>query len=150
MKILKWLVIALIFIPLLLVVAAWVRNKAVGPVGWAEDNTARALRAKMKDPESMVVRSSYVVQRAKDSDSVEISVCGVVDGKNSFGGYTGGVRFASRSVHSKKFSTFDTYTVEMEDPAAKAQAERVKMLSAFEVVYWNAYCVDDSHPPLLP
>jgi hypothetical protein len=108
LKIFKWLVILIVAIPVVIIAGAYIRNKAIGPAGWAEENTLKALKAKMKDPESMAIRSSYIVQRSKGDDSVEIFVCGIVDGKNSFGGYTGGVRFASRSVSSKRFNTFDT------------------------------------------
>lgn len=150
MKVLKWLLALIITIPLVIVVGAYVGNKAIGPKGWAEDNTIKALKGKMKDPESMAIRSSYFVIRDKGDDSTEINMCGVVDGKNSFGGYTGGTRFASRSVSSKRFNTFDTYSVQLEDPTVRTQASRVKMLSPFAKVYWNEWCVDATHPALTP
>ena len=146
----KWVVILLVAIPALFVAGVYVRNKAVGPTGWAEDNTIKALKAKMKDPDSMVIRSSYVVLKTNDKEDTEIFICGIVDGKNSFGGYAGGTRFASRSVSSKRLDTFDTYSVEMESREGKALASSVKWLSTFEKVYWNNYCVDAAHPPLTP
>ena len=148
MKFLKWLLILLVAISVVLVAGIYVRNKAVGPAGWAEDNTIKALKAKMKDPDSMVVRSSFVILKNNEENDTEIFICGIVDGKNSFGGYTGGTRFASRSVSSKTLGTFDTYTVEMENEKDKALASSIKRLSAFETVYWNAYCVDATHPPI--
>lgn len=148
MKFVKWFVVLLVAIPVVFVAGAYVRNKVAGPVGWAEDNTIKALKAKTKDPDSMVIRSSFVIQRTNDKNDTEIFICGIVDGKNGFGGYAGGTRFASRSVSSKAFGTFDTYSVEMEDWQSKATAMQVDRLSPFESVYWNDYCVDSAHPAL--
>lgn len=150
MKFLKVLLGIFILVPALVIVGAYVRNKSVGPVGWAQDDAEKLLKQQMKDPDSMVVRSSFVVQRQSETGSVEISVCGVVDGKNSFGGYTGGQRFASLSYHHPQLETFDTRSVELEDAAQKAQAEQLGRLSAFETVYWNSRCVDGTHPTLEP
>jgi hypothetical protein len=148
MKIVKWLIIGPLVAFLVLAVGMFIRNKAIGPVGWAEDNTMQKLKLQMKDFNSMVIRSSYIVQRTTETGSTEIYVCGVVDGKNSFGGFTGGSRFASRSVSNKSLGTFDTYLVEVEDEAMKSKARAVKKLSPFESVYWNNYCVDSTHPSL--
>ena len=101
----------------------------------------------MKDPNSMVIRSSYVVERTSGAIT-EISICGLVDGKNSFGMYTDSMRFASRSVSDKNLGTFDTYTVKLEKLSETAQAREVGMLSGFEEFYWNKFCVDESHPAL--
>lgn len=150
MKILKWVVIAIITGLVLLVVGIYARNKAVGPVGWAEDNTIKALKAKIKDPDSMIIRSSYVIEKTTPDGKTEIFICGIVDGKNSFGGYTGGTRFASRSVSNKSPRTFDTYTVEVEDESLRNTAHSMNRLSPFEKIYWNEYCVDEAHPKLKP
>ncbi|WP_139205777.1 hypothetical protein [Pseudomonas guariconensis] len=146
MKTVKWVVIILL-IPVIVMAGAFVRNKMIGPVGWARDDVEKTLRARMKDPDSMVIRSSFVVEK-KIEGQTEISICGFVDGKNSFGGYAGNMRFASRSVSNEQLGTFDTYTVEIENPRETAQAREVNMLSGFEVVYWNKFCVDEQHPAL--
>jgi hypothetical protein len=138
----------LIAIPLAFVGGVYIRNKAVGPVGWAQDNTVKALKAKMKDPDSMVIRSSFVIRKYFDKQNYEISICGIVDSKNSFGGYTGGTPFVSTSSSSESLGTFSTISVEMEDAQLKELANRVKQLSGFEAAYWNAQCVDSAHPPL--
>jgi hypothetical protein len=150
MKFLKWLLIVVIAIPLVLVAGIYVRNKAVGPVGWAEDNTVKALKMKMKDPGSMVIRSSYFVQKTNTAGDVEIAMCGLVDAKNSFGGFAGGTRFVSVSSDNKNPATFDTYIVQMDESSSsdKAEAQQVHMLTGFEKVYWNGHCVDDAHPAL--
>lgn len=150
MKILKWFVILIIAIPVVFAGGSFIRNKAVGPVGWAEDNTIKALRAQMKDPDSMVIRSSYFVQKVNKDNDTEISMCGIVDGKNGFGGFSGGTRFVSKSLRTK--NTFDTHVVKIDStaPQRKREAAQVHMLTGFEEVYWNGYCVDDAHPPLVP
>jgi hypothetical protein len=79
MKILKVSVVLLVAVPLLLVVGIFVRNKAVGPAGWAEDNTYKKLKSSLKDPDSMAIRSSFIVQKSSANGDTEIFVCGVVD-----------------------------------------------------------------------
>lgn len=148
MKVLKWLLILLVTIPVILVASVYLRNKVVGPTGWAEDNTIKGLRSKMKNPDSMIIRESFFVHKVNDRGDEEISVCGIVDGKNSFGGYAGGTRFASNSVSYKAIGAFNTAFVEIEDAEQKALASRVKRLSPFEAVYWNEHCVDDTHPAI--
>jgi len=148
--VLAWIVGIIVAIPVIFVAGVYVHNKAIGPVGWAQDNTEKALKRMMKDPDSMVVRSSYVVQKTDDSGDQLIYVCGIVDGKNSFGGYAGGSRFASKSTYSKRFETFDTQSVHMEDAAQQRAAKQVGMLSGFDKVYWNDWCVDSEHPAVIP
>lgn len=150
MKILKWLLVLLVSVPLLLITSVFVRNKLIGPAGWAEDNTVKLLKARMKDPDSVVIRSSYTLSSTNADGDSEIRICGIVDGKNSFGGYTGGTRFVSLSINTKRFNTFDTVFVKIEDTEEKARALKVKMLSGFDKVYWNEYCVDSAHPPIKP
>src|SRR5262245_50238013 len=115
MKALKWIVASLVGIPLLTVSIIYVRNKVIGPVGWANDITAERLAEQMRDPESMRIRSSYVIEKTTADGDREIAICGVVDGKNAFGAYTGGTRFVSLSNSSAEFHTFDTLFVEIED-----------------------------------
>ena len=86
MKTVKWILVLIVLIPVVIMVSFFIRNKAVGPEGWARDDVEKVLRAQMKDPDSMVIRSSYVVTRVSGAQT-EISICGVVDGRNAFGGY---------------------------------------------------------------
>jgi hypothetical protein len=136
-------------VPVVLIAGIYIHNKAIGPVGWAQDNTEKALREHMKDPDSMVIRSSYVVQKTDAKGNQLIYICGIVDGKNSFGGYAGGTRFASKSEYSKALDTFDTWSVQIEDPEQERSAKDVGMLSGFDSVYWNDWCVDASHPAIV-
>jgi hypothetical protein len=151
MKILKWLAVVVVGVPVVLIASAYIRNKAVGPEGWAMDNTIDKLRAQMKDPESMVIRSSYIVHHVEANGEEDvIAICGVVDAKNSFGGYTGGTRFVSRSASNRKSDTFDTHEVILEKPQEQREADSVHMLSGFDHVYWNPQCVDGAHPAVRP
>jgi hypothetical protein len=137
-----WFFSIVVAVPFVLTASIYIRNKAVGPAGWAQDNTVKALKEHMKDPSSMVIESSYVVQKTDDKGHQLISICGIVDGRNSFGGYSGGTRFASQSTYSKSAETFYTLAVQMEDPKKQRTAKEVGMLSAFDIVYWNDWCVD--------
>ena len=142
----KWIAV-IVLVPAVFLAGAFIRNKAIGPIGWAKDDVEKSLRAQMKDPSSMMIRSSYVVVRTSGAQT-EISVCGLVDGRNSFGGYVGGMRFASRSVSDKEAGTFETYSVKLEDLKQTSEARSVRMLSGFEHIYWNNWCVDADHPAL--
>lgn len=144
-----WVFGIVVAIPVVLIAGIYIRNKAIGPLGWAQDNTAKALKERMKDPDSMVIRSSYVVQKEDDKGNQFIYICGIVDGKNGFGGYAGGTRFASKSEYSKSLGTFDTWSVQMEDPEQERTAKDVGMLSGFNSVYWNDWCVDATHPAIV-
>ena len=148
MKAVKWILVLIVLIPVVIMVSFFIRNKAVGPEGWARDDVEKVLRAQMKDPDSMVIRSSYVVTRVSGAQT-EISICGVVDGRNAFGGYAGGMKFASKSVSNKELGYFKTDTVKLENLADAAEARSVRMLSGFEEFYWNQFCVDASHPALI-
>lgn len=151
MKTLKWLLVLLVGIPLLVVTGVYLRNKAVGPAGWAKDNTINQLKTNMRNPGSMVIRSSYTVSAAQPGKhATTIVLCGVVDAKDEAGTYTGGLRFLSESVDDNDAGTFETDPVLIEDPAQKVQARRLHVLSTFESASWNTRCVDASHPALAP
>lgn len=151
MKILKWVVLVLVGLALLTVAVVFVRNKSVGPAGWARDNTLKQLRANLRNPASMVIRSSYIVKTAvPGKDASILALCGVVDAKNPDGAYTGGLRFVSRSLDDNAAGTFDTGAVHIEDPARQLAADSAHVPSDFDARQWNAHCVDAAHPPLLP
>jgi len=151
MKIVKWLVVLLAGVSLVIVAGVFIRNKVVGPAGWAKDNTVDQLKTDMRDPGSMVIRSSYIVSvKAPGKNSTTLVLCGVVDAKNDAGAYTGGLRFLSASVDDNDAGTFDTGPVLIEDPAQKVEAQRLHVLSNFESAAWNTRCVDAAHPALAP
>lgn len=135
----KKLLIGVVALPVLFVCGSYIRNKAVGPEGWAMDNTVARLRAQFKDPDSVQIRASWtVVKPAPAGGTRNIYICGLVDGKNSFGAYPGAVRFVSHSIDWTDM--FDTKSVTVEDPSDTATAHGVSMRSGFEKVYWDPNC----------
>lgn len=148
MKAIKIIFILVISIPIALVSFFYARNKIIGPEGWALDITKQKLQAMMKDPESMKIISSFTLQKEVDEDTTEIAICGIVDGKNSFGVYQGGQMFASLFHRSKKSQTFSNVFVQIEDPVMQEKAHRINNLSPFESVYWNVHCIDETHNPI--
>lgn len=139
MKILKILLLSIAGLIVLLVGGSYLRNKMIGPEGWALDNTETKLKSMMKDPASTAIKSAQTFSTVDTKTGVTtIHICGVVDGKNSFGAYSGGTRFVSRSVSTA--DTFDTYEVDLEDPKDVSLARAANMASAFEKVYWAPYC----------
>lgn len=104
----------------------------------------------LKDPDSAKFKSIFIVRGKQDENGFETAyVCGVVDGKNSFGAYTGGIRFVVRQSIGHKYRTFDTASVTLEDSEKRATPESVnseKRETIFESIYWNSKCVDSTHP----
>ena len=139
MKILKILLLSIAGLIVLLAGGSYLRNKMIGPEGWALDNTETKLKTMMKDPGSTTIKSSQTFINIDPATGAKtIHICGVVDGKNSFGAYSGGTRFVSRSVST--VDTFDTYEVDLEDPEDVLLAREANLPSAFEKVYWAPYC----------
>ena len=140
---LKWIVVAaLTFAAVLLFMGA-----TASPEEQAQELTEINLKQLLKDPDSMKIKSSFIVKKPADKKGdFDISVCGIVDGKNGFGGYTGGIPFVSNSA------VFDGEThfisINIEDPTDKKNATQLKKLSAFENIFWNGYCTDATHPKL--
>lgn len=138
MKIIKWFFI----IAVIIIFGFYIRNKIIGPIGWAIDDVEKVLRDNYP---LMVIKSKYIVESKAQDGSRFIHVCGIADVE---GGYNSWVRFASHSRYDETFKTFDTISVEVEDIEKARIAERNNMLSAFQKVYWNKWCVDSNHPPL--
>ena len=139
MKILKVILFSIVGVFVLFAGGSYVRNKIIGPEGWALDKTEAKLKSMMKDPASTEIRSAQAFVNADPKTGAKvIHICGVVDGKNSFGAYSGGTRFVSRSVATA--DTFDTYEVDLEDPEDVSLSRAANLPSAFEKVYWAPYC----------
>ncbi|EFI60726.1 MULTISPECIES: hypothetical protein [Comamonas] len=94
----------------------------------AEKNIAR----KLKDPDSAKFGKTFIVRKpANELGISEVVACGTIDGKNSFGAYTGGVRFVVRGLQGGDL--LDISIMELDDPTESKP-------TTFEKVYWNAYC----------
>ncbi|CAM4355271.1 Lipoprotein [Comamonas aquatilis] len=95
----------------------------------AEKNIAR----KLKDPDSAKFGKTFIVRKPADSSGIsEVAACGTIDGKNSFGAYTGGTRFVVRGLQGNDL--LDISIMELDDPTESKP-------TTFEKVYWNAYCL---------
>jgi hypothetical protein len=143
----KLALLLLIGVPVITIGSIYVRNKAVGPQGWLKDDTEKLLRARMKDPDSMVIRQHYFVRGGPAGSPNTIAICGVVDGKNAFGSYSGGTRFVAYAMAGNDYYS-GPQVLYMEDAKEQEEAKSVNMLSAFDKVYWNGHCVDQDHPAI--
>ena len=140
---LKWIVVAaLTFAAVLLFMGA-----TASPEEQAQELTEINLKQLLKDPDSMKIKSSFIVKKPADKKGdFDISVYDVVDGKNGFGGYTGGIPFVGKSAVFNGETHF--ISINIEDPTDKKNATQLKKLSAFEEIFWNKYCVDATHQKL--
>lgn len=110
----------------------------------------KAISKKLKDPSSAKFDGAYIVRTKSlnNVDYTQVAVCGVVDGKNSFGAYTGGSRYVA-VFREDKDNLYGPSQVEIEDGDKRATVDSVKTnkrTTVFEKVYWNEYCVDEFHP----
>lgn len=147
-RILKWTLSIILVVPVVVVAGIWLRNKTVGPEGWLRDDAEKAIRAQLVDPNSFVMRESYYVRKPEKNGGTYISLCGIFDGKNRMGGYAGGARFVARGLSFE--DTFTVISVNLDNREEKYTSNKVGMLSPFEEVYWNGFCVDEAHPALVP
>lgn len=118
-----------------------------------EDN-ARAgaearVKALLKDPESAKFGNVFLVTGPPDSyGGRRLFTCGEVNAKNSYGGYSGSARFVATHFQTK--DTFDTSAAIIENLNERAATVDTKhsplKTTVFEKVYWNQYCVDETHP----
>ncbi|MDR7024371.1 hypothetical protein [Pseudomonas peli] len=88
----------------------------------------KAVKAKLKDPASARFKETYLVVNEERSVGGFTSgtVCGVVEGKNSFGAYADPQRFVATAVMGD--GVLDVSNVQMEGHGVDAQA--------FLNVYW--------------
>lgn len=136
-------------IAVIVLVSLGVLTACGSPDEKAKANAERAVAAKLRDPDSARFSDEFVVrQKVNSNNFVDLATCGVVDGKNLFGAYTGGARFVAVQSESDKYNVFDTSNVILEEnhDGAPETYDAPQMQSIFELVYWNAYCVDATHP----
>lgn len=126
------------------------RNEALEPQRLAQENTIRLLKEGLRDPESLIIRSSYVVITEEKNGSYAINVCGIFAAKNSFGGYAESRNFSSHSVGTTRPKSLATARIDIEtlNDVERASRKSSHQLTPFESVYWNEYCVDQAHPAL--
>ena len=102
----------------------------------ARGSAEKAISAKLKDPGSAKFTDVFLVEvKAPAPETRHVAVCGTVDGKNSFGAYSGGSRFVVlKSFGLGQFKTEGTVFAEIEDVSSTSSAK------AFAQVYWSKYC----------
>ena len=102
----------------------------------ARGSAEKAISAKLKDPGSAKFTDVFLVEvKAPAPETRHVAVCGTVDGKNSFGAYSGGSRFVVlKSFGLGQFKTEGTVFAEIEDVSSASSAK------AFAQVYWSKYC----------
>ena len=110
----------------------------------------------MKDPSSAKFSSEFVETTAPPyytrgpisaGADREFTVCGWVNGKNSFGAMSGSARFVAHGRSTSE--TLDIYIVKIDDGDRHGlphDAEHSE--TPFDKVYWNDYCVDPGHPEM--
>ena len=114
-----------------------------------ETRTREAVAAKLKDPTSAVFEGLRVVRSPSEKEGW-FAVCGVVNGRNSFGAMSGAERFVARGIQKSANGSgvLEIATIWFEGGdrrAARVADGRAETL--FEELHWNAYCTDDRHPP---
>ena len=111
-------------------------------------NAEAAVKRQLKDSDSAKFSGVYLVRQPSPSDISRVNICGVVDGKNSFGAMTGGSRFVVVAIQGSNL--FDISDLQIEGPNRSATVDSRRTSSpttVFEKIYWNTHCVDASHPP---
>jgi hypothetical protein len=107
-----------------------------------------AAKSHLKDPPSARFGPVFLVVKPVGKDGVrDAATCGVIDGKNGFGGYTGGSRFVVLQILSKY--GVDNISVQYEDYDSKKawpDPDNSPPESLFERSWWNPNCVDAAHP----
>ncbi|MEI7250286.1 hypothetical protein [Pectobacterium versatile] len=104
-------------------------------------NAKISVAERLKDPESAKFSDLYIIRGERD-----VAVCGSVNGKNSFGAYTGSVRFVV-SVQEDKFVITGGVLEDDESRRATVASNNTgNPESVFEKIFWNALCIDEIHP----
>lgn len=117
------------------------------------DEAKRRVTVMMKDPDSAKFADIYLVPSGGQVGGLDIgAVCGLVKGKNGFGGYSGYERFVASgtygNVDGKTYASVRDVRFEGSDRRATAESvDQASRETIFEAIIWNASCVDARHPP---
>lgn len=113
----------------------------------------KAVAASLKDPDSAKFKDVYVQDAQHEQNELLRfqAVCGVVDGKNSFGAFTGGSRFIVLQAFPKDGSSSSPSTISVKVESADrrptaASWNKENPETLFES-HWNKSCVNAAHPP---
>lgn len=119
----------------------------LNPSSEAKMLAEKAVTAQLKDPDSAKFGDAFVVVTpAKESPGLEdVAVCGLVNAKNGFGGYTGDQRYVAYGFRHVGGTNTTIVAVNFENLASEQQCETGRE-NAFEQFAWNVHCFDDAHP----
>lgn len=130
-------------------VVGFIANASASMQDKARWTAEKAVSLQLKDPDSAKFRDIFVVVKEMDvKDLYSVAVCGVVDGKNSYGAFTGGQRFVAKLITDKS-GNGSVKDLQLEDDK-RATVDSLKSknkTTVFEKIYWNDYCVDSTHGP---
>jgi len=114
---------------------------------WAAE---KAVQSHLKDPDSAKFERTFVIRAEPDERGYsKLAACGVVNGKNSYGAYSGDVRFVAWGSQGPGMQDIASVNVEnpFERSATVGSRETKNPATVFEQVYWNTHCVDATHQP---
>lgn len=110
----------------------------------------KAAESTLKDPASARHIETFAVRGKGEEGKNTIYACGTIDGKNSFGAYTGGVRYVVQQGIGHDGTRVYNVSIHTEESDHRATSETrfsVKKETVFEKVYWNPSCTNEAHPP---
>lgn len=107
----------------------------------AIDKAADMVASQLKDPESASFSNLRFVEEKYIGDTRYGYLCGFVNSKNSFGGYTGSLRF-SAAVNYTKGGSFSVSYIELEE-GENSRKMRGEM-TYFEHYYWKKRCISEN------
>ena len=112
----------------------------------------KQVSAMLKDPDSARFSGLYLVPGAVREKMQDVAICGLVNGKNGFGGYGGVERFVAYgykgTVGGSKLLGVSRANFEGADRRATlGTVDTPNKATIFEEIHWNEACVDKAHPP---
>lgn len=115
-------------------------------------NAEKHVKSMLKDPESARFGDIYLVPGEAKDGVQSVAVCGLVNAKNSFGGYGGGERFVAYGYKgkvggSKLLGISRAYFEGTDRRATVDTINKPQKTTIFEKIHWNQACVDATHPP---
>ena len=103
----------------------------------AIDEGAKMVAKLLRDPESARFYDLFFLEKSITNERHNGYLCGYVNSRNSFGGYTGKIRFSALMTYTKAGKVEIDY-LETEE-GANASTEN-SMQSFFEYTYWKVRC----------
>lgn len=144
-----------IFMVLLAIIVAFIAVVTVINLLTSHDevvimNAKNHVAANLKDPSSATFQDIFIVKEPTDTNGSERgTVCGQVNGRNSFGAYSGYTRFVARYFSNRKMDVLDISSVAIESTDRSTSDIALPLgqrQTVFEKVYWNESCIDAHRP----